>query len=230
MRLQNQEKMLLRAEPIWELDAFEPLISAETMTIHTTQLHQKYVNNLNKWASKYPQILSLAPSDVLSNLSYYLNEDDKDFYINNMGGNLAHTLFWYCLSPRPKIGTMDIHKTKLGQMYHLNGEALIGAIHNAANERIGSGWVWGALDSSGHLKIYSTLNHATPYMRKQIPLFCVDFWEHAYFLDTHSDKNLWISNALNFMDFSKVDTLLTHLQKNNNLLDSFVLNGAYPSK
>lgn len=216
----------VRAEPLWDIDAFEPTISATTMLIHTTSLHQKYVNNLNAMLSNSPQIASVPPSDLLSNLSFYLSEQEKEMYLNNMGGSLAHTLFWYCLSPKPLYPISKIERTNIGKTFGLDEETLTKDIKSAAQDRIGSGWVWLALDSNGFLKVYSTINHVTPYMRKQTPLLCLDFWEHAYFLDVHSNKNQWLDNVLQFVDFAKVDIIFNHLQKGTNLLDKFVMSGS----
>ena len=53
---------------------------------------------------------------------------------------------------------------------------------SAAVTQFGSGWAWLTL-ASGKLKVTKTANADTPLAHGQTPLFTIDVWEHAYYLD-----------------------------------------------
>ena len=76
-------------------------------------------------------------------------------------------------------------------------------------KRFGSGWVWGVLDPQKNFefKLYSTRNHDTPYMRGHVPVFCVDVWEHAYFIDRHGNRKMWLEVICEFLDFDIIDQI-----------------------
>ena len=57
----------------------------------------------------------------------------------------------------------------------------------AAKEQFGSGWVWLVLDGK-ELKIVRTANADTPAAHGLKPLFVVDVWEHAYYLDYQNQR------------------------------------------
>ena len=52
----------------------------------------------------------------------------------------------------------------------------------AALTQFGSGWAWLYLDG-GKLKVGKTGNADTPLAHGQKPLFTIDVWEHAYYVD-----------------------------------------------
>jgi len=60
-------------------------------------------------------------------------------------------------------------------------------------------------------------------MRKQTPLFCVDVWEHAYFLDRHGDRKAWLDIVCEFIDFNAINAVYqAHLQ-GHDLIDMWSL-------
>jgi superoxide dismutase, Fe-Mn family len=211
--------MLFQNLPSWSVDSFEPLISSETMFVHVHKLHKGYVDKLNTRFKNSP-ILDIPPSEILSDIRGFLEPKDQDFYQDMMGGNVTHTLLWKILSPKPN----PIKPTnRFVRDFNLNIENLKAQIKQEGLNRFGSGWVWGALDSQGNLKIYSTKNHDTPYMRRQTPLFCIDVWEHAYFLDRHGDRKVWLDIVCEFIDFGVIDMVYQASLRGEDLLDFWSL-------
>jgi Fe-Mn family superoxide dismutase len=207
--------MLRPLRPTWQLSAFEPYISTETMFVHVDKLHKGYVDKLN---AKVPaHILSLAPSYVLGNISSFFSGEMQDFYRDMMGGNVAHTLLWKSITPLPQTKT---HLPSIG----MSADALRQKIVAEGLARFGSGWVWGALAPHRGFILYSTRNHDTPYMRGHIPVFCVDLWEHAYFLDQHGNRKAWLENICAFLDLDFIeDRARSLLSGQPDELDGWVL-------
>lgn len=208
--------MLRQNFPSWELDAFEPYISSETMFVHVNQLHKGYVDKLNREVSTY--ILARKPSNVLRNLGSYFDDTlMRDFYRDMMGGNVAHTLFWKSISPQ-------IHKGGYIKSVRKTSDAIISEVVAEGLKRVGSGWVWGVITQDRRFRIYSTRNHDVPYMRGHVPIFCVDLWEHAYFLDQHGDRKAWLENVCSFLDWDFINQRISNTLLNQpDELDFWVL-------
>lgn len=209
--------MLHVCKPLWSLDQFEPEISTLTMDVHVNQLHKGYVDKLNKRFGE-SGLLNISPSSVLSDPDAYLTSADKQFYIDQMGGNVAHTMFWKSISPNRRQNT-----SKFLETYGLTHEDVVKAVLDEGLKRFGSGWVWGAISRDRRLTIYSTKNHDTPYMRKQKPIFCVDVWEHAYFIDRFGNREAWLKNVCGRLDYNNIDKFFEATQSDTDLLDQLVL-------
>lgn len=221
---------LVLPDPLWEFTDFEPEISHETLIVHLLQIHKKYVDKLNSWGALNEGIIAIPPSEVLSNLYSYLDEKDKRFYVNNMGGHVSHTLFWSLLNKNPVTGLDSIEDCLFAQDFKLDSEGLKADIINNAMDFMGSGWLWVAIDSRGELRVYCTTIHNTPYMRKQLPLMCIDIWEHAYFLDSCSDRRQWLDSILKYIDFAIVDYIYRSYSDGLNVIDSWCMGlEAYPN-
>jgi len=204
--------------PVWSVNQFEPQISTITLDVHVNQLHQGYVDKLNK-RFKDSGVLSIPPSRVLTDPDAYLSVDDKQFYIDQMGGNVTHTLFWKCITPQKQNPADSKFLRTFGVSYDMLSKAIV----SEGLKRFGSGWVWGALSKDKKLTIYSTKNHDTPYMRKQLPIFCVDVWEHAYFIDRFGNREAWLNCICQYLDFRNIDIFLDAHLRNIDILDSLVL-------
>ena len=68
----------------------------------------------------------------------------------------------------------------------------------AANEQFGSGWIWLVLDNED-LRILSTANGDTPAAHNMKPLFGVDVWEHAYYLDYQNRRIDYVEAVVNHL-------------------------------
>ena len=216
--------MLSVHRPAWDIFEFEPNISATTLGVHINSLHQGYVDRLNK-RFQGSEVLSLPPSEVLKSLRSYLDPEDQDFYRNMMGGNVAHTLFWQSISPNIWSPMQSYSQSVLLQDFDIDPENLRSALIEEGLARFGSGWVWGVLKGDGqNFDVYSTQNHDTPYMRKQTPIFCIDLWEHAYFLDDFGDRRAWLEMITACLDFHQIDNIYLSRLQGVDLIDSWILN------
>lgn len=210
---------LQQSLPAWSIDAFEPAISAETMFVHVHKLHKGYVDKLNT-RFENTGILDIPPSRVLANPESFLGSLNEEFYRDMMGGNVTHTLFWKIITPAPQG---DPSATQLFRDFNLDAQTLKSRIVKEGLQRFGSGWVWGAINPRGEFQMYSTRNHDTPYMRRSMPLFCVDVWEHAYFIDRHGDRAAWLDTVCDFIDYRQVDAIYKSFLGGKNLIDEWCM-------
>ena len=68
---------------------------------------------------------------------------------------------------------------------------LIWQFNSKARDVFGSGWVW-LFEYAGHLHVLQFRNHDAPIgLGPAItPLFGLDLWEHAYYLDYQDDREV----------------------------------------
>lgn len=182
-------------------NALEPAIDAATMEIHHSRHHQGYVNNLNNALESRVSLQGMTLADLNRNLND-LPDDVRTAVRNHGGGHLNHTIFWNTMhasggTPTGELaGAMD---DAFGDMDGFRGEFTA-----AASTVFGSGWAWLVADSEGKLQITKTANQDNPLTDGLTPLFGIDVWEHAYYLNYQNRRGDYISAFLDLIHWEKV--------------------------
>lgn len=156
------------------------------MELHHSKHHQAYVTNLNK------ALFDLAAA-------VQANDIDKQIALQpainfNGGGHINHSLFWQNLAPasspeasRPEESAPSL----LAEIAQTWGS--LDSFKQAFSARLlaiqGSGWGWlvkapGSWDKKV-LQIVTTKDQ-DPVPNTFVPVFGVDMWEHAYYLQVSS--------------------------------------------
>lgn len=78
------------------------------------------------------------------------------------------------------------------------------AIASAGGSRFGSGWAWLTVGAGGKLAVSSTPNQDNAVMADTHPLFGVDVWEHAYYLNYQNRRGDYIQSYLDIADWAAV--------------------------
>ena len=186
----------------YSYDTLEPYIDAETMEIHHSKHHQAYVDKLNGVLEKYPDLADKKLEDLIANLhDLPMPEEDKKILKNNGGGHLNHSLFWQIMGPQKEIDESLVEEIKktFGSV-----EEFKKLFSDAAAKQFGSGWALLVRDEGGELKIYSLPNQDSPlthppHLNSHTPIFCLDVWEHAYYLKYQNRRNEYIENWWNVL-------------------------------
>ena len=185
-------------------DALEPHIDAKTMEIHHDKHHQAYITNATNALKDSPELLELPVEKLLADLSV-VPEAVRTAVRNNAGGHANHSLFWKILGPQSagagsaptgelasaidaKFGSFDAFKEKI---------ATSGAT------RFGSGWAW-LVVKGGELEVLSTANQDSPLMDGATPIFGVDVWEHAYYLNYQNRRPDYLKAIWNVVNWNAV--------------------------
>lgn len=157
-------------------DALAPHISAETFEFHHGKHHQAYVDKTNELAAK-------AGHDGLSLIELIETAEPGPLF-NNAAQVWNHSFFWHCLSPEKQVP-----EGQLAEMIERDfgsTESLTTQLAAEAVAHFASGWAWLVLDGE-HLKVTSYHDADTPITPKHsggiAPLFTLDLWEHAYYVD-----------------------------------------------
>ena len=174
-------------------DALEPYIDKQTMEIHHGKHHQAYVTNLNAALEKHPALQSKTVEDLLKGINT-VPEDIRTAVRNNGGGHANHSMFWQIMGPKaggaPTGKIADAINGSFGSFDKFKEE-----FKKAAVGRFGSGWAW-VIDTGGKLAIESTPNQDNPMMDGKHPVFGIDVWEHAYYLDYQNRRPDFVQTFL----------------------------------
>lgn len=175
-------------------DALEPDISAETVNIHYNKHHRKYNDNLNKLIKVDTYPLELIPQNINN-----FEMDKRGEILYNAGGVLNHNLYWYSMSEKGSLPKGKLLQ-KINEIYG-NYNNFKTSFINKAKMLMGSGYTFLILDNK-NISIMNLPNQETPLTYGLIPLFTIDLWEHAYYLDYKNDRNKYIENFWNKADFT----------------------------
>ena len=129
--------------------------------------------------------------------------------LNNAGQVLNHSLYFEQFTPYPHGSNLPGHNLK--EFIHFdfgNFETLKKKMEEAAASLFGSGWVWLAQEESGKLSIVSCANGDTPIRHRMTPLYGIDVWEHAYYLDYQNRRAEHVKKLWDIVDWEMVESRL----------------------
>ena len=176
----------------YSYEALEPYISAETMRLHHQKHHQAYIDNLNKLIQDNP-IADLSLEQIVQET---YQDSTKTAIFNNAAQALNHDIFWDCL--RPVAETRKIPEVVLSEI-----EKNFSSLDNFKAEfkeqalsQFGSGWAWLAQKEDGSLIVLKTSNAENVIVQGLKPLFALDLWEHAYYLDYQNKRAAYLEAVL----------------------------------
>lgn len=187
----------------YALDALQPAISAETLTIHHGKHHKTYVDRLNEALSKAPQYADWSIEKLLKELDS-IDPSVRTAIRNHGGGHHNHWLFWRTLGPGGGAPTGEIAK-EIDKAFG-SFDAFKAAFEKDAAGLFGSGWtflVWNPAKSA--VEITSLPNQDSPLSRGQVPLMLCDLWEHAYYLTFRNLRPDWVKAWWNIVDWNAVN-------------------------
>ncbi|KAL2261936.1 hypothetical protein VTK26DRAFT_2971 [Humicola hyalothermophila] len=178
-------------------DALEPHISAQIMELHHGKHHQAYVTNLNKALESH--VAAVASNDIAAQIA--LQQAIKF----NGGGHINHSLFWKNLAPAGSDeANPDAAGTLIAEIEKTWGS--FGAFKTAFSAALlgiqGSGWGWLVKEESNGsgLRIVTTKDQ-DPVVGGDVPIFGVDMWEHAYYLQYLNGKAAYVENVWNVINW-----------------------------
>ena len=185
----------------YAVDALEPYIDAQTMTIHHGKHHQAYITNLNGAIEKHPELASKSLDDMLRDLNA-VPEDIRTVVRNHGGGTLNHSMFWEIMAPKAGGAPMGELARAIDSAFG-SFDSFKSEFEKAANGRFGSGWAWLVKKGSG-LAVVSTANQDNHMSEGMIPVMGIDVWEHAYYLKYQNRRAEYVTNWWNVVNWDAV--------------------------
>jgi Fe-Mn family superoxide dismutase len=161
----------------YEQSALAPVISATTLSFHYGKHHKAYVDTTNKLIAG----TSFADMPLEAIIKATWRQAEHAALFNNAAQAWNHTFYWKCLNPKgggePPAALKRLMESSFGGVEECKKQ-----LSTAAVEDFGSGWAW-LVHEGEKLKIVKTSNADTPLAQGQKPIFAIDVWEHAYYLD-----------------------------------------------
>jgi Fe-Mn family superoxide dismutase len=178
-------------------DALAPHMSAETLEFHHGKHHKAYVTKTNELIENEQGLSDASLLQVIRRAK----EAGNSKLFNNSAQLWNHSFFWQCLAP-PQGQKPD------GKLAHLiddafgNADNMLAKLKEEAVNHFASGWAWLVLDR-GSLRITSLHDADTPVVHEgMVPLFTLDVWEHAYYIDYRNERPKFadavLSNIVNW--------------------------------
>jgi superoxide dismutase, Fe-Mn family len=172
-------------------DALTPVMSAETLEFHHGKHHKAYVTKTNELIEGDGSLSGASLLQVVKRAK----EAGNQKLFNNSAQLWNHSFFWQCLTPAQ--GQQPSGKlAKLIEDGFGNAQALLDKLQEEAVNHFSNGWAWLVLDR-GTLRVTSLHDADTPIVHEgMVPLFTLDVWEHAYYIDYRNERPRFASSVL----------------------------------
>ncbi|MGP4065184.1 superoxide dismutase [Oceanobacillus sp. M65] len=187
----------------YNYNALEPYISEAIMRLHHDVHHQAYVDGLNKAEN---ELYVKQPDKKL--VKHWLREQA----FHGSGHNL-HTIFWFNMTPnsdkKPSGELLKQIEKDFGTWNKFKS-----LFSNTASSVEGDGWAvlyWNP--RNGRLGVQSFEKHQLFQIADIIPLLVLDMWEHAYYLQYKTDKETYIENWWNVVNWQNVNERFAKAKK-----------------
>ena len=197
--------------------ALEPVISEQTINFHYGKHLQNYVNTLaslvkdTEWDGKsVEEIVKGAPEGPIEQQLQAINDYANQCYreiqfsiFNNAGQVLNHALYFEQFrAPRhnnlPEGRILNAINDAFGNFDNFKAQ-----FTQAATTLFGSGWAWLSQQADGKLVITKETNGSNPLRHGLTPLYGLDVWEHAYYLDFQNRRADHVAASWDIIDWEK---------------------------
>jgi len=179
----------------YDYAALEPHISGKIMQLHHDKHHQTYVTGAN---TALEQLAEARESGNLANV----NKLEKDLAFN-LGGHVNHSIFWTNLGPDTKVPEGEL-AAAIDEFFG-SFEKFQAQFTAVATGIQGSGWSVLAWDQVGQkLTTFQLFDQQANVPLGVVPIFMLDMWEHAFYLDYLNVKADYVKAVWNIVDWENV--------------------------
>ncbi len=182
----------------------EPYIDTHTMGLHYHKHEKNYLNKLNSILIKDNYNFQYPLEELIFHINEFPSIDQQDILFN-LGGVINHNLYWKSMNPNPKLPYGKLQEQIVKQYKSI--DLFLKTFKDTALALKGSGYTFLVTDSSNNLQIMNLKNQETPLTLGYIPLFNIDMWEHAYYLNYKNEKEQYINNFLTIADFTNASRI-----------------------
>jgi Fe-Mn family superoxide dismutase len=179
----------------YDYSALAPHISATIMELHHSKHHNTYVTGANTANA------ALAEARETGNLAN-VNKLEKDLAFN-LGGHVNHSIFWTNLGPDTKVPEGEL-AAAIDEFFG-SFEKFQAQFTAVATGIQGSGWSVLAWDTVGQkLTTFQLFDQQANVPLGVVPIFMLDMWEHAFYLDYLNVKADYVKAVWNIVDWENV--------------------------
>ena len=180
----------------YDYGALDPSISGKIMELHHSKHHATYVKGANTALEK------LAAARESGDFST-VNQFSKDLAFN-LGGHTNHSIFWKNLSPEGGDKPTGELAQAIDEFFG-SFDSFRDHFTAAALGIQGSGWAVLAYEPiGGNLVIEQFYDQQNGVPVATIPLFQLDMWEHAFYLDYQNVKADYVKAIWDIVNWADV--------------------------
>lgn len=182
----------------------ETYIDTHTIGLHYLKHTMGYLDKLNELLIKN----NFNYTYKIKELFFHIEEfpyEDRENILFNLGGFLNHYIYFNSIS-KNKIGPSEYLLKAIVSKYGTY-ENLLQEIKTSALKLKGSGYVFLELLASGEITVINRRNQDNSLFHGNIPLICIDMWEHAYYLNYKNNKLQYLDNIYFILDFSRANKI-----------------------
>ncbi|MCL2874397.1 MAG: superoxide dismutase [Defluviitaleaceae bacterium] len=197
----------------YNYNSLEPFIDTKTMHLHYDKHLQTYIDNLNKIISKHNELWGYSLQELITNPGILPTEINVSV-LRNAGGVYNHVFYFQCMAEgkaeNPSEIVIDLINKSFGNFDKFKND-----VKEAALGVFGSGYMWLVFDlESDSLRIIQLANQETPLNIKDVvPILNLDVWEHAYYLKNYNNRDEYINNWFNVVNWKFVECNIWLTQK-----------------
>ena len=152
---------------------------------------------------------------TIEELPFHIMEFPKNIQediLFNLGGVLNHNLYFNSISPKKNSFPNGKLRKKIENQFGSLDNFFAKLKENVMKLK-GSGYTFLVLRNDGMLEIKNFSNQELPVLFGYIPLFNIDLWEHAYYINYENNKSNYFDNFMLIADFTNANNIYNKLVK-----------------
>jgi len=196
----------------YRYDALEPVISAEIMELHYAKHYAGYITKSNQFLLDIDEARARTfrnPVDAILRLTEDPGAFDEDLgdVLFNLGGASNHAIFWRILTT--SVQTVPNPLERILHVTFGSFREFAELFKAQAKANYIPGWTWLVMDESLYLHIANFDDQQSPFEAGLFPVFGIDLWEHAYYLQYFNDRAAYVDAIWSRINWQHVLTRMT---------------------
>ncbi len=186
----------------YESEALINLLSLKSIDIEK-EYGMLYLNKLNSLLNLNNYDYRYTKEELINHIDIFPLDIRADI-LYNLGGVLNHESFINSINGDFVLNneiTRELIK-EYGSISNFKN-----TFKNTAFNLVGSGHTYLVIDRYNKFNIINLSNEEVPYSFGFILIITLDLWEHAYLYKYNLNKNEYINNFLNSLDFKKINEI-----------------------
>lgn len=189
-----------------------PYINKDTLDTHLT-IYKNNLAKLNRLLAQANYDYSYSMKDLMDHIDIFPLSIRGEilYYLSSV---LNHNLYFYNISNKKNTEPIGLIQRDINKYFGNYANFKREFISKALNLK-GSGSTFLTRNDKGVLQIINTSNEDSPYYYGMEPIINLDLWEHAYFLQYKNNKEPYINNFFQIIDFNKINKYYSYLLTKN---------------